>query len=823
MATSNSSDFNLTRNQIVEESFREIGVKTPNRTLTSEEMNDGARTLNLLIKSLISKGSFLWKIKQATLFSVNGQSKYVIDGATANATEEYTETTTTAITSSGASLINVSSIVGFVKDYFIGLVQDNNTIHWSTINRLGTDTVFTEDFNDDTGLTFDSDKIRIESGVAALDPQDDPSETFNQDFSSSTGFTFNASATEFTAGQLQQIDMRTADATFAATYTTDVNGTWGDGTLTGTAVGGASVSSGKLDLSSDDLRYVEYSAPSNLDGVQTGAVKFKVTPNYSGTPASSQYFLSTTFARGSLVNTIEYIHKSNGALSYAYYNSSGVLIVSKEIAWSPTSGVEYEVEFNFDMDAGIQNTFIDGVLVKNSTTVAAGARTNTATLAIVGTGRGVAPAETSNYEIDDIIFFDTLQHTTAGGNYTPGYTVPETIYDGDVITLPTFTYSGIGHIQSFDLFATTEGNAPRYVTNGQYWNGAAWVASDDSFAQANTVADVNTNISTLTAADTITMKIITDDSAVQMSVDDLTITYTGEITPYPTDNPTIDIDTAITGDIKSWSSFVTSIVAVGSDSVTFALSNDGGSTYKYWNGAWSTSDGTFAQSASATDTNTNIVTFPIATGGMKIRLFLHSDDGSTTPTIGNLDVNYGVGKSCYLDDVTTNDSASGSAVYVYEKKILRPENIQNAQSTLGTDSEIPMTQYSRDTYYDIPVKSTPGRSNLFFYDKQLTSGLMHLWPVPNSVANKTVFSFTEQLFDFDTATDDPDFPVEWLQPLILIVAYRLSRKYGRLDLQEKEQLKRDADEALEDVEGYDREETSIYFQPASNVNVNNYR
>jgi hypothetical protein len=176
-----------------------------------------------------------------------------------------------------------------------------------------------------------------------------------------------------------------------------------------------------------------------------------------------------------------------------------------------------------------------------------------------------------------------------------------------------------------------------------------------------------------------------------------------------------------------------------------------------------------------------------------------------------------------LNAALPSAAASGVAVYVYQTKIDRPENIDNAQSTIPSGNDIPMVKLSRDTYYNNPSKNTTGRPNQFYYDKQLTSGLISIWPVPNNSSNKVEFSWIKQIFDFDAATDDPDFPVEWLQPIILGVAYRLCRKYGRLDMQEKEQLKRDADEAIDEAGGYDREETSIYFQPATNVNVNNYR
>ena len=38
--------------------------------------------------------------------------------------------------------------------------------------------------------------------------------------------------------------------------------------------------------------------------------------------------------------------------------------------------------------------------------------------------------------------------------------------------------------------------------------------------------------------------------------------------------------------------------------------------------------------------NTNAATFPLTTDGIKVKVYLHSDDGSTTPSIGNLVINY---------------------------------------------------------------------------------------------------------------------------------------------------------------------------------------
>lgn len=203
--------------------------------------------------------------------------------------------------------------------------------------------------------------------------------------------------------------------------------------------------------------------------------------------------------------------------------------------------------------------------------------------------------------------------------------------------------------------------------------------------------------------------------------------------------------------------------------------------------------------------------------GYFIGIYL-DDDSIQWTTISNI-----AGTTITLADALTDDAASGNDVFVYQTKLNRPEEIQNAQANTDSNQDIPMVQISRDTYYNIPTKDTSGRPNQFYYNKQLNSGIISLWPTPDSSTFKINFSFVKQLFDFASPVDSPDFPVEWLRPLILNLAYALSRKYGRFTMEERVLLKADAQEALEDVMGYDREDTSIYFQPASDSNINSYR
>jgi hypothetical protein len=141
MTTSNSTDFNLARDEIVNEAYREIGVKTPGRALTSEEMNDGVRSLNIMIKSWEAAGIYLWKETEGTLFLVPSQNSYRLDAATANATTEFTQTTLSADEITGETTISVNDTSSFTLGDFVGIKQDNNTLHWSIINAIGATTI----------------------------------------------------------------------------------------------------------------------------------------------------------------------------------------------------------------------------------------------------------------------------------------------------------------------------------------------------------------------------------------------------------------------------------------------------------------------------------------------------------------------------------------------------------------------------------------------------------------------------------------------------------------------------------------------------------
>jgi hypothetical protein len=142
---------------------------------------------------------------------------------------------------------------------------------------------------------------------------------------------------------------------------------------------------------------------------------------------------------------------------------------------------------------------------------------------------------------------------------------------------------------------------------------------------------------------------------------------------------------------------------------------------------------------------------------------------------------------------------------------------------MQSNSELPMVKLSRDTYRAITIKNSSGIPNRFFYDKQLNNGTLYLWQTPSSALYLINFTFQQQLFDFDNPSNTADFPVEWLKPIYLNLAKELAGFNSISDPNFLTLLKEDADNSLADAEGYDRETTSIYFEPATEINTNTYR
>ena len=564
----------------------------------------------------------------------------------------------------------------------------------------------TINYDNPANFTFDNTKIEVTgSGAKLLPMQPLPGLIFSQDFSSSSGFTFDGSLTEITAGTLSQIDQRDANATAFADYSTGINLNWGDGTLTATPTGSPTITGGKLDLTAGAGTFVDYSAVGNADFTQLGAVRFKYTANYTGSPANIQSILLIGIA-SSVVNRLYLRHDTAGNLFARTEDSTGSLIFNTNLgAFSPTAGVEVEFEINYDLNTGATRFFIDGTQL-GVTIAATGTRTSTSTLIRLGADQA-GNVNNPDFLINDLIIFDAVQHTA---NYTPVAYGNPTIYDADVIIMPDFVYAGLGNIQGFTDFTTTENGNPRFTLNGMWWDGGNVVASNGTYAEANDKTTLDTNIGAFSAADTVTLNIMTPSSNVQVTLSQLDLTYTGS--EFWTDNPTITMNGAI--GMEELTTFSESVLAVGNDTVQYVIVIN--TIPKFWNGAaWVTSTNLFSESNDAATVNANAAALDLSAGvQMQVRAFLHSDDGTTTPTLEDVtfeyefNVPFSIPNKCLVFGFVTNlacEAVEGAKVRVFTTgNTLLPDGsiIAPKEAIVKTD----------DTgYFQIPVIETASKGD----------------------------------------------------------------------------------------------------------------
>lgn len=145
MATSGSSDFNSTRDEIIKTAYRKLGVIRGTQTPNAQLITDGAFALNTVVKHLQARGIHVWTETEATLFPQPGQVKYAISNASGSdhVTSSFVKTEIATAASSGASTITVDSDTGISDGDFIGIVVDDGTVHWTTVNGTPASDVIT--------------------------------------------------------------------------------------------------------------------------------------------------------------------------------------------------------------------------------------------------------------------------------------------------------------------------------------------------------------------------------------------------------------------------------------------------------------------------------------------------------------------------------------------------------------------------------------------------------------------------------------------------------------------------------------------------------
>lgn len=136
MTTSGSTNFDATRQDITKLALRLCNVIDVGEEPSAEVSTAANDTLNIFIKSFMSKAPQLWRQTQGIVFLNRTQQIYSLSSSGDHACNEsdLVSTTLTAAAALGAGTITVASISGLASGDYIGIKLSDNTRQWTTIN-----------------------------------------------------------------------------------------------------------------------------------------------------------------------------------------------------------------------------------------------------------------------------------------------------------------------------------------------------------------------------------------------------------------------------------------------------------------------------------------------------------------------------------------------------------------------------------------------------------------------------------------------------------------------------------------------------------------
>ena len=120
---------------------------------------------------------------------------------------------------------------------------------------------------------------------------------------------------------------------------------------------------------------------------------------------------------------------------------------------------------------------------------------------------------------------------------------------------------------------------------------------------------------------------------------------------------------------------------------------------------------------------------------------------------------------------TTQALTSGTATYNLNSNVIDILSVVVRRSS----TDFAMERISRSTYLGIPTKSTTGRPNQFFLDRQITP-VLKIWPTPENSTDTLIFDALTRMDDADTFINTMDMPFRFFPCLAAGLAYYISIK-----------------------------------------------
>lgn len=110
-------------------------------------------------------------------------------------------------------------------------------------------------------------------------------------------------------------------------------------------------------------------------------------------------------------------------------------------------------------------------------------------------------------------------------------------------------------------------------------------------------------------------------------------------------------------------------------------------------------------------------------------------------------------------------------------------------------NDTPMVRLALSEYQNLSTKTTEGRPNQYWFDRQYTPNIF-LWPVPENSTDTIEYWQLSQLQDVLTSAEDADVPYRWNEAMCAGLAAKLCLKKVR-DQGKRVELKTDSEIAFD--------------------------
>ncbi len=131
----------------------------------------------------------------------------------------------------------------------------------------------------------------------------------------------------------------------------------------------------------------------------------------------------------------------------------------------------------------------------------------------------------------------------------------------------------------------------------------------------------------------------------------------------------------------------------------------------------------------------------------------------------------------------------------------------------ATGVEVPLSEpMSRTDYSNLPNKATPGTPVQVYYDPQLLTGTLFVWPVPTGATEQIVCTVDRIIEDASIDENTFDVPVEWVRVVKWNLAKEIMIEYG-LSASDRKGIQDQADYLKQNMEAWNTDTGSTFFQP----------